>query len=404
MSLPQIHDLRDLLTHRIPLLDVRAPVEFAAGALPSAENHPLLDDAEREAVGLEYRRKGPSAALALGHQLISGSVRRERLLAWLDWARRNPSGVLYCFRGGSRSRFAQEWLAEAGVEIPRVQGGYKALRRHLIEFLETEAPAIPLRVVSGATGCGKTRIVAALEPAVDLEALAHHRGSAFGRMPGTQPTQIDFENALASQLLRHQAGAMDRTDLPVLIEDESKLIGQRLVPPLLLQSIRRAEHVRIDEPLESRVELILEEYVVSPTGHWAIQQDFEQAVSRRGAELLDALDRIRNRLGGQRHAELRAQLEDSLLVQARTGRADPHRGWITRLLLEYYDPLYAHAMQRQQRARPPLYSGSRAEVERFLLEQGWRTKPGIVENSRLARDATVSEFGIGAGQDRRVLA
>jgi tRNA 2-selenouridine synthase len=374
MSLPQIHDLRSLLARRIPLLDVRAPVEFSAGALPSAENHPLLNDREREAVGLEYRQHGPSAALALGHQLISGSVRGERLSAWLDWARRNPSGVLYCFRGGSRSRFSQEWLAEAGVEIPRVQGGYKALRRHLLEFLANEAPRMPLRVVSGATGCGKTRIVAALEPAVDLEALANHRGSAFGRLPGTQPTQINFENALAIEMLRYQAGDGDRSTLAILVEDESKLIGQRVVPPLLLQAIRRADHVRIDEPLESRVELILEEYVVTPVLQLTTILDFEQAVSQRGQELMDALDRIRNRLGSQRHAELRAQLECSLSAQVLTGRADEHRGWIARLLLDYYDPLYAHAMQRQQRSQPPLHSGTRAEVERFLLEQGWRRK------------------------------
>ena len=116
------------------MLDTRAPVEFVKGAFPGAVNIPLMNDAEREQIGLRYKQQGQDAAIALGHQLVSGETKAARIRAWADFAHRHPDGCLYCFRGGLRSRIARQWIQEeAGIDYPRVAGGYKAMRGFLLE-------------------------------------------------------------------------------------------------------------------------------------------------------------------------------------------------------------------------------------------------------------------------------
>ena len=95
-----------LFSSRVPLIDVRAEVEFARGAFPTATNLPILADAEREKVGICYRLEGPDAAVALGHSLVSGQTRQDRIERWLRFLRQNPEAHLYCFRGGQRSAIA----------------------------------------------------------------------------------------------------------------------------------------------------------------------------------------------------------------------------------------------------------------------------------------------------------
>jgi len=366
---PEFSDqYEEIFRSRIPLLDVRAPCEFAQGAFPGATNLPLLDDAERHEVGLCYRNSGPQAAVALGHELVRGVLRDSRVQGWVDWLRRHPDGQLYCFRGGMRSATAQGWLREAGYSIPRIRGGYKALRRHLLNRLEQAVHVTPLILVSGRTGSGKTRVIESHERSIDLEGLARHRGSAFGRRPGGQPSQIDFENELAIAWLQLESGDTLGANAPVILEDESKLIGHRLIPPSLFQRMTTAPRVVIDEPIESRVQVTLEDYVLSPLDEYVRFHGPEQAPERLGENLLGALDRIRNRLGGQRHAQLRQVLLSALGEQRRTGSPETHREWIRALLTDYYDPLYAHAAQRREGIAPIVFAGTRPQVREFLAE------------------------------------
>ncbi|MEX2130179.1 MAG: tRNA 2-selenouridine(34) synthase MnmH, partial [Pseudohongiellaceae bacterium] len=150
-------DFARLFLEDIPLLDVRAPVEFRHGAFPCATNIPLLEDDEREQVGKVYKQAGRDAALALGHRLVSGSTKDQRLANWSDFYHRHPNAALYCFRGGQRSKIAQQWLAEAGISIPRVAGGYKSMRRFLINSIAFPVANTPLLILGGKTGSGKTR-------------------------------------------------------------------------------------------------------------------------------------------------------------------------------------------------------------------------------------------------------
>ena len=145
-----------LFVNDTPLLDVRAPVEFGKGSFPAAVNLPLLNDAERQAVGTMYKKEGQEAAIRLGHQLINGDVKAGRIQQWQSFARQHPAGYLFCFRGGMRSHIVQEWLREAGTDYPLVNGGYKALRRFLFEVIDDIIARTNFIIVSGRTGVGKT--------------------------------------------------------------------------------------------------------------------------------------------------------------------------------------------------------------------------------------------------------
>jgi len=174
-TLPTIKpsEFADLLIRRAPLIDVRAPIEFVDGSIPGAVNHPLMNDEERAAVGKRYKDNGQEAAIALGEKLVSGELKTERIEAWKTFAAANPNGALYCFRGGLRSRTSQQWLSDAGIDYPLVEGGYKALRRFLIDSLERCTSTLPAMVIGGRTGTGKTRVLVACERAIDLEGLAN---------------------------------------------------------------------------------------------------------------------------------------------------------------------------------------------------------------------------------------
>lgn len=367
--LPIVNDYRRLFLSATPFLDVRAPVEFQQGAFPNTTNLPLLMDSERHQVGLTYAQQGQDAAVALGNQLVSREVRSARIEQWLKWCREHPNGLIYCFRGGLRSQTVQSWLASEGCPYPRIEGGYKAMRRFLLETLDRASEQCQFIVVSGRTGCGKTRVLQQLPQSLDLEAHAHHRGSAFGRHPGGQPAQSDFEHRIAVRLLHlmNEPDLMNETGTttPIIVEDESKLIGRLLIPPRLLRRIKASPHVLIEEDLTSRVDVTLHDYVLQPLQEWAGSDGMEAAWKQLAAHLLGALDRIRNRLGGARHQELRSTLEQALSDHRRGATPDCHRPWIRRLLGEYYDPMYDHALRINARGAP-LFVGSRAETTQFL--------------------------------------
>lgn len=353
-------DYARLFLDDVPLLDTRAPAEFAHGSFPLATNLPLMTDDERAAVGTCYKQRGQAAAIALGHELVSGALRAERLAAWKAFAEAHPEGYLYCFRGGLRSQIVQQWLAEAGVHYPRVLGGYKAMRRFLLDTLEREATRAELVLVAGATGSGKTRAVTALSRAVDLEGLARHRGSAFGRLLDAQPSQIDFENALAVALLKRA-----RQSGPVILEDEGRLIGRVSLPESLREAMAEAPLLVIDEPLPSRVQVLLEDYVLDLGERFAAAYG-EEGPQRHRQRLLEDLLRIRKRLGGERQQRVAALIDTAFAEQWRSGSVEAHRAWIERLLTEYYDPMYAYQMAQRQGRR--LFVGSREALIAFAEE------------------------------------
>lgn len=368
---PDVRSLRELFLSGVPLLDVRAPVEFGRGAFPTAVNIPLMNDREREQVGLRYKQEGQQAAIELGMRLVSGDIKRQRIQAWADFARAHPQGCLYCFRGGLRSQITQQWLkTEAGIDYPRVPGGYKAMRAYLAEVLRTTALTPGHLVLGGLTGSGKTDVLGQIDNAVDLERHANHRGSGFGKRVTPQPSQIDFEHRLAIDLLRKQARGWGA----VVVEDESRLIGANAVPHEWLQAIQAAPLVWLDAPLEARVERILREYVVSLRAEF-VEQHGAAGDALYAQRLQDSLTAISRRLGGERYGRLMGLMRAALARQLETGDCDAHRAWILALLGEYYDPMYARHMK--EKAARIVFRGTAPAVTDFLREQAARAqRPG----------------------------
>jgi len=361
---PDTDDYLSLFLQNRPMIDTRAPVEFAQGAFPNAVNLPLMSDEERARVGTCYKEQGQEAAIDLGHRLVSGKVKEQRVQAWLEFARAHPEGYLYCFRGGLRSQICQRWLSEAGCDYPRITGGYKAMRRFLLGQLESLSARQPMVLLTGGTGAAKTEFLRQLPQAVDLEGQANHLGSAFGRRPGGQPAQIDFENAVTIDLLRcHHAAP----EVPVVLEDESHLIGRCLIPLPLQAAMARAPLLVLDVALEDRVEHTHTNYILRKLADW--QQHLGEALGLEAFEedLRASLARIRKRLGGARYQEL-SRLLDAALLAHRRGDTAKHRDWIRPLLQDYYDPMYQY--QLAQKAERVLFQGPPEQVMAFLHERG----------------------------------
>lgn len=322
----------ELFINDTPLLDLRAPSEFKKGAFSTAVNLPLMTDEERAKVGTCYKHHGQQAAIALGYDLVSGGTKEHRVCAWTNFFNTHPNGVLYCFRGGLRSQIVQQWLSKKGITRPRVEGGYKALRQHLIQRTEALVPGFRWVVVSGRTGCQKTEFIKSQYHSIDLEGLAHHRGSAFGRHPEPQPTQIDFENRLAIQLIKLKADGAHT----LYIEDEGGHIGSVSVPECLRQATQKSERHCLESTLEKRIEVIYQEYVVEAQTRYSTREQFEHY-------LLDSLSRTRKRLGDLLFRELFTTLQQALYNDNR----ELHKQWIEGLLVNYYDPMYDYQMKKR---------------------------------------------------------
>ena len=332
-------DYRAVLRDATPVIDVRSPSEFSKGSVPAAINLPILDDEERAQVGIKYKQNGNEAAVQLGHELVTGDKKRTRVQGWAEFVSAHPNALLTCWRGGLRSKIAQQWLQEVGIQITRIDGGTKALRQSCLDIIDSTAD-FDFVVLGGRTGCGKTEIVNAMRPSIDLEGLANHRGSSFGRLKTPQPTPINFENALAAELLRMPV------DSPVLLEDESRTIGRLAIPGTMFDAMRQAPIVVLKEPLNKRAIFTYNSYVVD--------QDQE------ALEL--ALDRIQKRLGGDRYKAIR-----SLMATAfGSGKREDHIEWISDLLEQYYDPMYDY--QLDKKSKRVVFEGDSKEVAEHLRE------------------------------------
>lgn len=339
------------------LLDVRAPVEVAGGALPGAVALPLLDDEERHLVGLRYAEGGRAAATALGHRLFEPH-RLGRVRAWraaVDGDAR-PTAVA-CWRGGERSRLVVEFIDRPNVR--QVIGGYRALRAHLMGALAPAVERKNLVVLSGLTGAGKTRLLRLLRDgsggdlqAVDLEGLARHRGSAFGHVAEPQPSQQTFENALAAELV---LGAARR----LVVEDESRYVGKRTVPDPLYEAMQVAPLVVLETGLGARATAIYREYVVGATaaaGCEAVAEDLQASIRH-----------LKRRLGGALTEKLTLRVAELATTDAEWADEGAHVDWIATLLREHYDPLYRRSLDRL--ARPVVFAGDEEAVVAWLTEQ-----------------------------------
>jgi len=294
------------------LLDVRTPAEFRQGHIPGAANLPLFSDGERAEVGTLYKQQGRQAAVLRGLALVG--PRMEALAAELvAWSERSAGSPLrlHCWRGGMRSG-SVAWLAEQ-LELPvlLLEGGYKSYRRWVLELFERPWP---VRLLGGRTGSGKTELLLALRErgaaVVDLEGLAHHRGSSFGGLGlPEQPSSEHYENRLAAAL------APLAGEEQIWLEAESAMVGRCRIPAGLWHQMKAAPVLAVERPLQERVDHLVDIYGAQDP-----------------VALAEATQRIAKRLGPQRTALALDAIE----------RGD----WATacRQMLDYYDRCYDHEL------------------------------------------------------------
>ena len=328
-----------------PILDVRSPAEFAQGHIPGATNLPLFADAERAEIGTLYKQQGRQAAVLRGLALVG--PRMEALATALAGA---PAGGqqpahqlptaplrIHCWRGGMRSA-SVAWLADQ-LDLPvlLLEGGYKAYRRWVLALFERPWP---LRLLGGRTGCGKTELLLAMAARgvamVDLEGLAHHRGSSFGALGlPPQPSSEHYENLLAAALCRLEGAKA------IWLEAESSQVGRCRIPAGLWRQMQAAPVLEVQRPLEQRVAHLVTIYGV-----------------QEPQALAEATRRIAKRLGPQRTS---AALE-----------AIAQRDWAAACLqmLDYYDRCYDHELGQHRVCTVELGELSPAAATQQLLEQG----------------------------------
>jgi tRNA 2-selenouridine synthase len=300
------------------VIDARSEGEYAEDHLPGAVNWPSLHDDERKIVGTSYKQISQFEAKKLGAALvaknISEHIQRDVLDKPREW-----QPLLYCWRGGKRSGSLALVLDQIGFRVTLVDGGYKAFRAALVADLPQLAAQHSYRVVCGPTGSGKTRLLQALSAqgaqVLDLEALANHRSSVLGMIPGVaQPSQKAFDSRIWAALR-----SFDPTR-PVYIESESKKVGNVAVPEGLITAMRAGPCLRLDLPEDERVALLLEDY------------DFFVRDIEFFCERLSALTEARGK----------ATVQD---WQARARSGDV-ASVVLELLVKHYDPGYLQSMQR----------------------------------------------------------
>ena len=300
------------------VVDARSENEFAEDHLPQAVNWPSLNNAERHEVGTMYKQVSPFDARKLGARLVATNIARHIEHEVMD----KPKGwkpLVYCWRGGQRSRALAHVLNEVGWRAMQLDGGYRAYRRHVVGQLETHPSRFRFVVLCGLTGSGKSRLLAALAAAgaqtLDLEAMARHRGSLLGEFPGVaQPSQKAFETSIAAAL-----DALDASRV-VYVESESKRIGRLQLPETLLACMRRGTSLTLVTSLSHRVALIKDDY--------GLAVDSPAALARR----LQPLAPLVGKTALKRWELLAAQQDWDALIGE--------------LLSLHYDPLYTRSLQR----------------------------------------------------------
>jgi tRNA 2-selenouridine synthase len=294
------------------VLDVRSPKEFENGHIPEAISFPLFTNEERAIVGTLYKQKGKTEALLKGLEIVGPKLKDFAEKA-LKLSNGNPL-YIHCWRGGMRSGSMAILLQTAGIECVVLKGGYKAYRNHILS--EFKKPW-NFKVIGGKTGSGKTQVLAELakqkEQVIDLEALAHHKGSAFGRIGELpQPTTEQFGNNLYKMLQNFDAHKT------IWVEDESHTIGSVFIPSEFYYNYRKSSLYVLDIPFEERLNHLMTIY-----GNYNVQ------------EIKEAYERIGKKLGGQHVKTALEMIDNNELVSAAS------------IALNYYDKMYLYGLQNK---------------------------------------------------------
>ncbi len=300
------------------VIDARSEDEYALDHLSGAINWPTLDNAERIAIGTMYKQvnafEAKKRGAAIAARNISAHIEREVIDKPRGW-----KPLVYCWRGGNRSGSLATILGAIGFSVTLVEGGYKAWRAALVDDVPRLAQRLSYRVVCGPTGSGKTRLLQALAAqdaqVLDLEALANHRSSVLGHIPGLpQPSQKRFDS-LVWEALRHFDPAR-----VVYVEAESKKVGNARVADALIDAMRGSPCIDLQLSNHERVALLLEDY------------DFFVQDPVHFCDRLQALVELRGK-----------DVVDGWVEKVAAGQTPEV---VLELLTQHYDPMYAASIKR----------------------------------------------------------
>lgn len=303
----------------IALIDVRSPSEFAESTIPGSINIPLFDDVERAEVGTLYKQESVEAAKDKGLEIVS-----QKLPGFIRaiGETEQKHKVVFCWRGGMRSKTSATVASLMGLKMFRLAGGFRAYRNWVVETLKGYTELPPCYVINGYTGTGKTELLNRLAqrgyPVINLEEMAEHRGSIFGHIGKAPNNQKSFDSLLVHDLIRLENAPY------LIIEAESKRVGKVYLPEFLVKAKEKGATIFLEVPVEERVANILNDY--RPQEH--------------KEECIRSFEHIAKRIHTPIAAEIRSALEND--------RFDV----VTRLLLlHYYDPRYQYASEQYERGR-----------------------------------------------------
>jgi tRNA 2-selenouridine synthase len=312
-------------------IDLRSENEFKKGSIPQSVNIPILNNDQFKKVGIEYKKNGSDAAIALGHSLVKGSLKENLIHHWTEHLKKNPECLLYCFRGGMRSEIAVKWLNDCGVKVNRLKGGYKNFRNWVIsQHLDIENYIKDWIIIGGLTGSGKTDFLRSFKESIDLEQIANHRGSAFGVRDSGQPTQSNFENILTLDYLNHKYEKL-------ILEDESRTIGRAGLPGFWYQKMQSSKLVILEVDDDKRAENIYYEYVYDEINNGNSEDKLLE-------KYLGSLNNIKRRLGNVVYDNIKDLMKSAF----HQNEKEIHKEWILRLLTRYYDKMYSYKLDMRK--------------------------------------------------------
>lgn len=312
-----IHLHEALVMPNACLIDVRSPLEFAEGSIPGAINVPIFDNDERVEIGTIYKQIGVEKAKARGMEIASAKL--PFLIEQIKTLAGKRNVIVYCWRGGMRSRSIATILQLMDIPVYQLVAGYKAYRQSVLQRLQNYNVESRFVVLHGLTGVGKTELLTVLADRglsiIDLEGLANHRGSVFGHIgKGHAVSAKNFDAMLLEALDRYQQ------ERYVFVESESKRIGNVYLPDCVMNAMHQGIHILVSATMQTRVNRLLDEYM------------HKEAESCADAEIIRSLDTLRNRLGKASVAKLKE------LFQQKN-----YHAFVEILLLNYYDPLYRYS-------------------------------------------------------------
>lgn len=354
-DLPLLDNYQKIILSNRQIIDVRAPIEFDKGSFPNSINIPLLNNEEREKIGIIYKKNGHEAAFSKGLELFTEDKKNQLLKDLQTAIDKNPDSILCCFRGGDRSKIVQQLIYDNfNITMPRIKGGSKAMRSYLIESLTEQKLNLDFYLLAGHTGCGKTLTINKCPLAIDLEGIANHRGSTFGAYQSPQPTQINFENELARQIIVLQAKGQKK----LILEKEGKLIGRNRLPEEFYQKMLNSPIIVLQTSLSERVDITYNDYVVNDI------KKYEQLYGDEGRKIwqdrvISSAEKLTRRFGGDRTNNIITMFKNACQKED-----SAHKEWIEILLRDYYDPMYDY--QRSKWQSPIIFEGRQAEVLEFI--------------------------------------